>query len=297
MTDATAYSTVRLADGRTLDVLVSDGSGDVGLVAHHGTPGEASRYAKWAGPAAGHGLRFVTFSRPGYAGSTRLHGRNVASVAADVAELLDQLGIERFVTVGGSGGGPHAVALAALLPERCLAAAALVTIAPWGAAGLDWWAGMTPSNVEEFGAALKGEAVLRAWMAENGEPYRTITADAVAGTFGEALPPIDHATATGAYAADLAFGFRRALANGFDGWIDDDLAFTTPWGFDPATIRRPVTVWQGELDRLVPWSHGRWLADEIPGARFELALGHGHFSMGVANRDEILADLIDRAGI
>jgi len=288
----TSYSTVRLADGRTLDVLLGDGGGEVGLVAHHGTPGDASRYAKWAAPAAERGLRLVTFSRPGYAGSTRQPGRSVASVASDVSELLDQLGIGRFVSVGGSGGGPHAIACAALLPDRCLAAAALVTVAPWGAAGLDWWTGMTQSNLDEFGAALRGEAVLRSWMAHHGEPYRHVTTADVAATFGDLLCPIDQQTATGDYAKDLADGIRRGLANGFDGWIDDDLAFTTPWGFDPAAVRRPVTVWQGELDQMVPWSHGRWLAEQIPGARFELAMGHGHFSMGVANRDEILDDLL-----
>ena len=212
---------------------------------------------------------------------------------ADGEALLDQLGIGEFLTLGGSGGGPHSIACAALLPKRCLASAALVTVAPWEAAGLDWWAGMTQSNVDEFGAALAGESALRDWMAADGEEYRHVTGPGMVAALGDALPPVDQAIATGDWAEHEAAGIRRALEHGFDGWVDDDLAFAKPWGFDPADVRVPVQIWQGEEDRLVPWSHGQWLADTIPGARFTLASGQGHFSLGEANRDQILHDLIE----
>jgi pimeloyl-ACP methyl ester carboxylesterase len=211
---------------------------------------------------------------------------------ADVEALLDQLGIGEFFTLGGSGGGPHAVACAALLPERCIASAALVTVAPWAADGLDWWAGMTESNVVEFGAALAGEAALRDWMSSEGEGYRHVTGPGMVAALGEALPPVDKAVASGEWAEREAAGIRRALEHGLDGWIDDDLAFAKPWGFDPADTRVPVQIWQGEEDRLVPWSHGQWLANEIPTARFTLVNGQGHFSLGEANRDQILDDLV-----
>jgi pimeloyl-ACP methyl ester carboxylesterase len=209
--------------------------------------------------------------------------------------VLDQLGIGQFVTLGGSGGGPHAIACAALLPDRCMASGALVTVAPWGAEGLDWWTGMAQTNLDEFDAALKGEAELRDWMAANGEEFRVITGPTMVEALGDALPPVDQAVATGEWADHEAAGMRRALEHGFDGWVDDDIAFTVPWGFDLTTIRVPVQIWQGELDRLVPWSHGRWLAEQIPGSRFTLAEGHGHFSLGVANRDEILDALLEAA--
>jgi len=114
---------------------------------------------------------------------------------------------------------------------------------------------------------------------------------------GDALPPVDQAVATGEWAEHLAAGIRRGLERGFDGWVDDDLAFTRPWGFDLETIRVPVHIWQGELDRLVPWAHGPWLAERIPNAQFRLARGHGHFSLGVANRTEILDDLVRAAQV
>jgi pimeloyl-ACP methyl ester carboxylesterase len=284
--------TVQLPDGRTLDVLAGDRTDGLGVVFHHGTPGNATRYETWFATAEERGLRPVAYSRPGYATSTRDPGRAVASAIPDVEAVLDHLGIDRFVSVGGSGGGPHTIACAALLPDRCLSSAALVTVAPWGVDDLDWWGGMTQSNLDEFGAALAGEPALRAWMAANGEEYRHITGPTMAAALGDAQPPVDQAVATGEWAKHEAAGMRRALEHGFDGWVDDDLAFTRPWGFDLDTIRVPVQIWQGELDRLVPWSHGRWLGDRIPGARFTLAEGHGHFSLGVANRDEIFDELL-----
>jgi pimeloyl-ACP methyl ester carboxylesterase len=289
------WMTVPLADGRELDVVASERPEGMGVLFHHGTPGNATRYESWFGAAEARGLRPVAYSRPGCATSTRDAGRSVASAVPDVAAVLDMLGIDEFVSIGGSGGGPHVIACAALLPGRCLAAAALVTVAPWGAAGLDWFAGMTQSNVEEFSAALAGEAELRAWMAANGEDFRHVTGENLLDAMAGMLDPVDQAVITGEWADHEAAGMRRALEHGFDGWVDDDLAFTQPWGFDVETISTPVHVWQGELDQLVPWSHGKWLGEHIPGATFRLAEGHGHFSLGVANRDEIFDELLAAA--
>lgn len=290
------WMTVPLPDGRELDVLASDRAEGMGMLFHHGTPGNATRYETWFAEAEARGFRPVAYSRPGCASSTRDPGRRVSSAIGDVTVLLDTLGIDQFVSVGGSGGGPHVIACAALLPDRCRAAAALVTVAPWNAPGLDWFGGMTPSNVEEFEAALAGEAALREWMAAEGEVFRHVQGPDLIAAMGDGLDPVDQAVATGEWADHEAAGMRRSLEHGFDGWVDDDLAFTEPWGFDVETITTPVHIWQGELDRLVPWSHGQWLADHIPGAVFRLAMGHGHFSLGVANRSEILDELIAAAG-
>ena len=287
--------TMTLPDGRSADVFVGGADAGMALIAHHGTPGDASRFAAWDDATLRHGLRLVAFSRPGYATSTRLPGRSVADVAADVTALADALGIDTFLAIGGSGGGPHAIACAALLSERCLAAAALVTVAPYGAHGLDWFGGMAQLNVDEFGAALDGEDALRAWMAAHGEEYRHVTGEDLAGALGDAIPPVDRAVLTGEEAERQAAGIRRALEHGFDGWVDDDLAFARPWGFEPEAVTRPVRIWQGELDRLVPVAHGRWLADRIPSASFSMAPGHGHLSLPIAYRDEILEDLLSVA--
>ncbi|MDE2566012.1 MAG: alpha/beta hydrolase, partial [Burkholderiales bacterium] len=226
----------------------------------------------------------------------RRPGRDVAQAAHDTAALLDRLGHGRFVTAGWSGGGPHALACAALLPGRCAAAATLAGVGPWGVDGLDFLAGMGPENVAEFGAALAGEAALRGWMQAHGEAFRHVGGPALAKAFGGLVPAIDRDVLTGGYAEAMAGVIRRALAPGFDGWIDDDLAFTRPWGFEPAAIACPVTVWQGELDLMVPQAHGRWLAQAVPGAQLAMVPGHGHLSLVTVYRESILDALRAAAG-
>jgi pimeloyl-ACP methyl ester carboxylesterase len=281
-----------LADGRILDVFLGGDPGGAALVMHHGTPCDATTFAGWHELCAARHLRLICVSRPGYAGSTRLPGRRVAQAAHDTAAVLDRLGIGRFVTAGWSGGGPHALACAALLPGRCSAAATLAGVAPYGEPDLDFLAGMGPENVEEFNRAIEGEAPLRAFQQPGAELLRHITGDGLAAAFGGLIPQVDRDELTGAYAEELAAVLRRALARGNDGAIDDDLAFIRPWGFAVTDIAAPVTVWQGDLDLMVPFAHGQWLARHIAGAQARLLAGEGHLSLVTRYRAEILDALL-----
>ena len=278
--------------------MLSEDSGDQPLVFHWGTPGAAVWFEPLATAAAHAGLRFVTYSRPGYAGSTPRPGRSVADAAADVAAILDALGADTFVTLGWSGGGPHAVACAALLPDRCAAAASLAGVAPYGGEGLDWLAGMGPENVEEFSAAVEGEGALNAAVLKMAGEFQTVQGADVAAALGGLVSDVDKRALTGEFADILAESFRRSVSTGIAGWRDDDLAFTRSWGFDLGSIRRPVAVWQGGQDRMVPFSHGQWLAGHIPSAsaRVHLYPEEGHLSLGVASLDRIVADLAQLAG-
>jgi pimeloyl-ACP methyl ester carboxylesterase len=157
----TRTHTMTLPDGRTLEVFLGGDPAGLPLVMHHGTPSGSTMFADWHDACVAHGLRLICVSRPGYTTSTRLPGRDVASAARDTAAVLDHFGHTEFLTAGWSGGGPHALSCAALLADRCRAAATLAGVGPYGAAGLDFLAGMGPENVEEFGAALEGEAALR----------------------------------------------------------------------------------------------------------------------------------------
>ena len=280
-----------LADDRQLDVLLGGDDDGFPLLMHHGSPSDSTTYADWHDDCRARGLRLVCLSRPGYATSTRAAGRNVAQAASDSAELLDQLGYDAFVTGGWSGGGPHALACAALLAERCLAAFTLAGVGPNGQEDLDFVEGMGPENLDEFAAALKGEAALREWKAEFGEPFRHVTADEIADALGGLVSDIDREELTGGYAAVIAASTRRALESGFDGWVDDDLAFTKPWGFNVEDITTPVTVWQGDLDLMVPFSHGQWLVRHLPNATPRLVPGQGHISLGTRFRGSILDEL------
>jgi pimeloyl-ACP methyl ester carboxylesterase len=283
------------AGARSLDVLVGGASDGPALILHHGTPSDATTWGDWDEAARARGLRLFALSRPGYATSARRPGRTVADVADDVAVVLERYDVPWFVTAGWSGGGPHALATAALLGERCRAAATLAGVGPYGVPGLDFLAGMGPENHAEFGAALRGETALRAWLAEHAADYVRVTGPEIAGALGGLIPQVDKDVLTGGVADAFAATTRRALAGGFDGWIDDDLAFIEPWGFALASIGAPVTVWQGDLDLMVPAAHGAWLASAMPTAVARAAPGHGHISLVTTYRDAIVDDLLGRA--
>jgi pimeloyl-ACP methyl ester carboxylesterase len=287
--------TVPAARDRSLDVLVTGPSDGLPLVFHHGTPGGVAVYPPMASAAAERGLRLVLYARPGYGGSTPAPGRLVADAAADVAAILDKLGANRFVTVGWSGGGPHALACARLLSRRCMAAASLAGPAPYRAAGLNWPAGMAEDNLAEFGAAAEGESELTDLLEKTAPLLRDITADQLADAMTEVISTADYDALAGQLAEYFASSFRAALSAGIAGWRDDDLAFVHDWGFslNAPGDAAPVAIWHGDQDGMVPFSHGEWLAGRIPGARRHLMPGVGHLSMDF---DSILDDLLELVG-
>ena len=206
-------------------------------------------------------------------------------------EVLDHLGVERCVTAGWSGGGPHALAMAALLPERTRRARDRRRGAVRGRR-LDFLAGMGEQNVEEFGAALVGEEALRPFLeAERPGSSRTPRGPGLIEAMSTLLPDVDRALLTEEFGEALAANCREGLRTGVDGWVDDDLAFTRPWGFDLGAIAVPVLLWQGSEDLMVPFAHGEWLADHVAGVTAHLLDGEGHLSVGVGALDEMFADL------
>jgi pimeloyl-ACP methyl ester carboxylesterase len=262
------------------------------LIFHMGTPSLASMYAPLVELGAERGLRHVVYLRPGYAGSERCPGRSVADCATDVAAVADWLGVERFYTAGRSGGGPHALATAALLPGRVIAAATIAGCAPRSAEGLEWLAGMGQENIDEIAAADAGEEELLAFI----EPFRTKLISASPSElhqeFGDLLSDVDRSVVTGAFAEYEAEATRAGLEHGVWGWFDDDLELIGDWGFELSDISCPVTIWQGAQDRMVPLAHGEWLAAHIPGARARLLPDHGHLSLALRHYGEVLNDLI-----
>ncbi len=294
---------ITLPDGRTIDVLIAGPSDGLPLVLHEGTPVGLVLYPPTVRAAETYGLRVVLAARPGYEGSTPRRGRRVADVAGDTAAVLDELGADTFVTVGWSGGGPHALACAAALPGRCLAAASIAGVAPYPAEGLDWLSGMGQENVDEFGAAVQGDAALTRFLDSAAAAVAAVTGADVAQALGGLVIAADQAVLTGEFANHVAASLRAALNTGIAGWRDDDLAFVKDWGFsfdgespnDPPAA--PVAIWQGDQDKMVPFAHGQWLAANIPGARAHLLPGEGHLSLTVSSLDRILDDLLDLAGL
>ncbi|WP_395298585.1 alpha/beta fold hydrolase [Kitasatospora hibisci] len=268
---------VKAADGRALAVeTVGDPRGRPVFLLH-GTPGSRVGPHPRTSVLYRLGIRLVSFDRPGYGDSARLPGRRVSAAAADVRTIADELGIDRFAVLGRSGGGPHALACAALLPDRVTRVALLVSLAPRNAAGLDWYGGMTPSNVRAYREAERGHDQIAASMRFRSEQIKADPVRLLKGLRPE-LPPTDReVVADTGLRRMLQSNYREAFRHGADGWIDDVLAFTADWGFKVQDIAVPSWLWHGADDQFSPVEHSRWLADRIPGAALYLEPGAAHF--------------------
>lgn len=278
-----------LRDGRTLDLLDNHHKSDTAVLFHHGTPGNSTSWREWIEELSGGQMRAIAASRPGYGQSDRHKGRKVVDVVDDLSQVLDQFEVTKFVSVGWSGGGPHALAMS--LDKRCAGVITLAGVGQYGQPDLDFLSGMGPENIEEFGIALKGEGPLRDWMNANAVGMQHVTGVGLREAFGGLIGKADKEVLDGGFAEEMAAGMRRALSHGFDGWIDDDLAFVQDWGFDLGAINIPVLLWQGDDDLMVPHSHSRWLASKIPTAQLNFIPDNGHISLVVKHRDEIVTQL------
>jgi pimeloyl-ACP methyl ester carboxylesterase len=269
-----------LGDGRTLHVYDTGGDGRLTVVWHHGTPNIGTPPAPLFPVSDRLGIRWVSYDRPGYGGSTPAPDRDIASAAAYTGSVADALGVDRFAVMGHSGGGSHALACGALLPDRVLAVVSVSGLAPYGAAELDWFGGMAPAGVASLTAAAQGRAAKEAYEASAGED-------------DPGFIPADHAALSGVWSW---FGsvVGPAVEGGPGGLIDDDLAHVVPWGFDPAQVTVPVLLLHGDRDRMVPSSHSRWLATRIPSAELWLRPDDGHISV-LDSAGDALNWLADRA--
>jgi pimeloyl-ACP methyl ester carboxylesterase len=267
-TSSGAQHDIRLADGAVLHAYDRRPSGvdsTLSVVWHHGTPNIGLPPAPLFAAADRLGIRLVGYDRPGYGGSSPRAGRSIGSAAADVAAVVDAFGIGEFGLMGHSGGGPHALAAAALLPDRVIGAVAVSALAPFDAHGLDWFAGMSAAGEATLRAAAAGRAAKEAYEATATDADPGFTAadwDALAGEWGWFDSVV-----------------RPALAGGPGGLIDDDLAYVAAWGFDPSAITAPVLLLHGEDDRIAPIGHAEWLAHRIPMARMWRSAGDGHISV------------------
>jgi pimeloyl-ACP methyl ester carboxylesterase len=284
----TAFAT---AAGRRIAYETWGDPAGVPVLSLHGTPGSRLGRHPDEERLAATGARLITYDRPGYGLSDRHAGRAVVDCVADVTAIVDHLGVDRFAVQGGSGGGPHCLAVAARLPDRVLRAKCVVGIAPWGLPDLDWFGGMDPMNVTEFGWALQGEQVLVPELErEAAEMVARVAEDpsTVLGAFE--LSEADRAALDDEVMQRvMRESVPASFTSGVWGWVDDDLAFTRRWGFDLADITVPVEVRYGATDVLVPASHGEWLARNVPGAEVHVEHDEGH----MGDPERILAQLAE----
>ena len=210
--------------GRRIEIERSGPDGaDAVVFFHTGTPSAGIMFEPMVAAGASRGMRHIAYSRPGYAHSDRRPGRTVADCAADVAAIADQLEIDRFYTVGWSGGGPHALAMAAWLPQRVAAVATIAGIAPYTADDLDFTQDMGESSIEEFEATIQGgEAELRSRLEAGAPARRSGKVQDLVEAWSTLLCDVDRATMAQEFGEDLAACVAHALHSGVDGWLDDN---------------------------------------------------------------------------
>lgn len=243
----------------------------------HGTPG--GRYGPRPRGIVLYrlGIRLISYDRPGYPGSDRKAERTVADAAGDVEAIADHFGFDRFSVVGRSGGAPHALACAALLKKRVICAAALGSLAPYDAEGLNWNAGMADSNVRAYRDAESDLGTLIATLNEQATRVRNNSESLLKSLWPELVGDDKEVIGDIALRQIIAQVHAEALRDSVDGWIDDVIALSRPWGFDPAAIAVPVKLWSGSDDVFSPVSHTYWLAKRIEGAELEIQKGKAHF--------------------
>jgi glutamate dehydrogenase/leucine dehydrogenase/pimeloyl-ACP methyl ester carboxylesterase len=257
--------TVTAPDGRTLAVQEAGDPAGRPVFVHLGTPMNRQLYGPHAADAASRGLRLISYDRPGYGGSTPQPGRIVADCATDVRAICAALGLSRIAVWGISGGGPYALATAALLPDLVVAAASLDGPAPFEADGMDWFDGMGKDNADGFRLRLTDPAAARDQDEAGRKMVLATSAADLAEELGSLFSPVDAAAFTGELADYVIYNFRAALTPGIEGWEEDHLAQLRPWGFELGSISVPVLVVHGRQDQLAPFGHGRWLAAHVPG--------------------------------
>ena len=278
-------SQITLSDGRKLEYFDNGVQSEKAILFLHGTPSDGTLWKPWFDEIKS--VRAISTSRAGYGLSDRHHGRSVADDLADQAAVLNHLGIKEFVSIGWSGGGPHSLNMTR--DPRCKAAFTLAGVGEWGRADLDFLADMGPENHEEFGEALKGEAAITQWMNTNAVAMRNVTGPDLIAAFGGLIGDADKKALTPEVAEIEAEMFRRALSVSYDGWIDDDLAFVRDFGFDISKIDKPVVIYQGDDDFMVPHAHSYWLEKHIPTAQLNFVQGHGHVSLIADYKDQVIA--------
>lgn len=296
--NADRRSTISTEQGRQICLAEAGPPDGVPVLVLRGTPHCRLLHDAWIADAESRGIRLICYERPGYGGSTRQRGRTVAHAAKDVAVIAKELGLKRLLIWGISGGGPHALACAALLPDLVVAAAVLASVAPYQAEGLDYFAGMGEDNVAEFRAALESRGAHERSAEASAAKLLGATPESLVQALRSILCPVDAAALTTDFANFVLRTVHEGIGEKRDGVIDDDVAHLAPWGFELSQIQIPLLLMHGEQDQMVPVSHGKWLANRIANVEARFLPDDGHLTISASRipqvHDWLLAKLSHR---
>ena len=281
---------LRLPDGRTLAWRWWGEPGWTPILRLQGTPG--SRLYRHPNPAIQRELRvrYLMADRPGYGGSSRLPGRGVVGIGDDLAALLDHHKLDRVPVMGTSGGGPHALAVAARHPDRISAASVIVGASPLEPDEVSRLVGV---NAAGFAAAERGWEDLHQLLVKVRE--RLLGEEGMAGVLSDA-PPEDRAIMQDpAWRRISRANTGEALRQGAEGWTDESMALHRGWDFDLETIRPAVTWWHGDNDMNAPLSAAQRAAARLREVDLRVWHNEGHFA-SLTHEAEIVRELLSRSG-
>ena len=268
---------VETPDGREL--CVDSGGDPTGTVVLNidGWPGGRSLPSELLDGAVRQGVHLLGYDRPGYGRSSRHPGRTVASCAQDVRSITLAFGIDRLGVCGASGGGPHALAIGALLPDLVTGVAVICSLAPRDASGLDYLAGMQ-DDIAQMHRWLDDDdlGAVRRWATNYRTEVEGYSAEQIEQLAAEEFP--DDTTSQTFFRSHTE-SMRLALEPGTEGIIDDGVALHGSWGFEVGAIGAPVRLWSGPADLHVPLAHSRWLAAQLPGAPLDASGSGGHLEI------------------
>jgi pimeloyl-ACP methyl ester carboxylesterase len=274
----------RLSDGRNLEYLCNSSAQDSAIILHAGTMQDIAGWQTWLDYFASRNVFALSFGRSGYVGSSKKPGRITIDIANDVAELATTLGIKKFVNIGLSGGGQHAIATG--LDSRSVGVVTVGSLAPYEELGQEFYSGMQPADIDEYADALKDINLLikrfQAWqehdmsfVAPDAEISENDRRASLAPTWSVALKSCNY-----------------TMSQGWDWVADDYSSYLKPWGFDPRDVKVPAVIWQGGLDKNVPIQHGTWLSKNMPNAGLELREEESHLGIFVNYEVEIMESAI-----
>ncbi|CAN2213049.1 MhpC Predicted hydrolases or acyltransferases (alpha/beta hydrolase superfamily) [Candidatus Nanopelagicaceae bacterium] len=274
----------QVSDGRNLEFLTNGPVKSTAVILHAGTTQDITGWKTWLDYFATHGIFALSFGRSGYAGSTNMPGRITIDVANDIAELATELGITKFVNIGLSGGGQHAIATG--LDPRSAGVVTVGSLAPFAELGQDFYTGMQQADLDEYADALEDINLLvsRFQKWQDGDVAETIV--------GDELSERDKLASNQPSWKVTLDSCAFTMAQGWDWVADDYSSYLKPWGFDPRDVKVPTVIWQGGLDKNVPIQHGKWLATNMPNARLELRQEESHLGIFVNYEEEIMQSAI-----
>ena len=279
-------SSLKLSDGRSIEYSDNGVSSKSALILHHGTPNSMTVWSTWLAAAAEKGTRAIAFTRPGYAGSDRKVNRTVIDANDDLEEILNQVEVDNFVSIGWSGGGPYA--LASGLLKKCSGVQLIASVSPYDAEDFDWFQDSTPESIEETKISAKSLQDCISFKEGYYAELRDLNVEQLLVEYEKRASFKLFENEYRVFANDLSASFQAALKDGVLGYAEDEYAFLRNWGFECKEVQVAVGIWQGLDDKSVPPHMARWLNANILNPTLELKEGQHHSSIMVENCSEIL---------